>query len=575
MDRRRFLASAASASLTLALLPKLLRAQEAGGPALARQTLSEAERILGLEFTDAERDLMLQDVAEARAGLGRLRAVGLANDVPPALGFRPLAGGEVPPPQEPRTRPSRVAARPAPADLEELALLSVPELAAMLRARRVSSVELTRMYLARLERLDPALHCVVALLPERALALARRADEELARGRPRSPLHGVPWGVKDLLAVGGARTTWGSRAHREQAFAADAAVVERLDAAGAVLVAKLSCGSLAWGDVWFGGHTRNPWKLDQGSSGSSAGSAAAVAAGLVGFAIGTETWGSIVSPGTRCGATGLRPTFGRVSRRGCMALAWSLDKIGPLARGVEDCALVLDRIHGADPGDPDSVDLPYAFDARRDVRRLRVGYDATAFAQEREEARFDESVLAVLRDLGSEPRPVELPDLPAEDMMLALSAEAAAAFDEFTRSGRDDELDRQTRGSWPNVFRAARLLPAVEYVTSARLRTVALRALARLFRDHDVIVSPTFGGQTLALTNLTGHPAVVVPSGFRDDGTPVSITFWGGLYGEDRVLSLAKAYQDATGWHRKAPPLFGPGANPPATAAFLPDSLLD
>ncbi len=575
MDRRLFLRSAAASSLTLALLPDLLRAQAEGGPALARETLLEAERARGLAFTDPERGLMLQDVAEARDSLARLRAVPLANDVPPALGFRPLSGGEVPPPQAERTRPSRAKAPPRPADLEELAHRPATELAALLRERRVSSVELTGMYLQRLARLDPALHCVVTLLPERALAQARRADDELARGRPRGPLHGIPWGAKDLLAVGGARTTWGARPFRDQVVAADAAVVARLDAAGAVLVAKLSCGALAWGDVWFGGHTRNPWKLDQGSSGSSAGSAAAVAAGLVGFAVGTETWGSIVSPGTRCGATGLRPTFGRVSRRGCMALAWSLDKIGPLARSVEDCALVLDAVHGADPGDPDSVTMPFAFDAARDARRLRVGYLEAAFAEEREGKAFDDAVLAALRGLGIEPRPVALPDLPAADMMIALSAEAAAAFDDLTRSGRDDELNRQTRGSWPNVFRAARLLPAVEYVTSARLRTVALREMARLFADVDVVVAPTYGGQTLALTNLTGHPAVVVPSGFREDGTPVSVTFVGGLFGEDRALTLARAYQEATGWHRRVPPLFGPGASPAPTEAFLPGSLED
>jgi Asp-tRNA(Asn)/Glu-tRNA(Gln) amidotransferase A subunit family amidase len=375
--------------------------------------------------------------------------------------------------------------------------------------------------------------------------------------------------VKDLLSVRGHPTTWGARPYRDQTFDLDATVVRRLDDAGAVLLAKLSCGALAWGDVWYGGTTRNPWQPDHGSSGSSAGSAAAVAAGLVGFAIGTETYGSIVSPATRCGATGLRPTFGRVSRHGCMALSWSLDKIGPLARSAEDCALVFDAIRGADPQDPDAVDGPFRFDARLDPRDLRVGWLEQAFAETgtagetREWQALDVAALDALRGLGVTLRPVAWPAWPVEDMMILLTAEAGAAFDAFSRGSQDDELVRQSADAWPNVLRQAKLIPAVEYIAANRIRTLLLRDMARLMADYDVIISPTFGAGTLALTNLSGHPEVVMPSGFRKDGTPVSITLVSGHDREGAALALAKVWQEATGWHRRHPPAFAPGAPAP------------
>lgn len=566
LDRRRFLATFAGLGLAGPALPAALwaAAEEAGG--LTPEVLADAEKVTGLTFTAPERELMLKGLAELRADYEKVRAVPLANGVPPAFRFDPdppgLSGAGAPASASNTVpRRSRAAVPRVPADLEELAFAPVTELARLVETGRVRSIELTEMYLARLERYDPLLECVVTLTADRARAQAARADREIAAGRYRGPLHGIPWGAKDLLAVAGYPTTWGAMPYRDQVIAADAAVVRRLDAAGAVLVAKLTLGALAWGDVWFGGKTRNPWNPEQGSSGSSAGSSSAVAAGLVGFAIGTETWGSIVSPATRCGATGLRPTFGRVSRDGAMALSWTMDKIGPLCRAVEDCALVFDAIHGPEGDDPTVADRPFGWNSELDPRRLRVGYVKELFEAKPEEGEEEAhahalAALAALRDLGVEPVPFALPaDLPVEALAFILSAEAAAAFDELTRSGRDDLLVRQIENAWPNVFRQARWIPAVEYVQANRVRTLLMREMAARMAGFDAYVVPSFGGSNLLLTNLTGHPMVVVPAGFRADGTPTSISFVGNLWGEAAILALAKAYQDATGHHLRHPDL--------------------
>ncbi|TPW14554.1 MAG: Amidase, partial [bacterium] len=339
----------------------------------------------------------------------------------------------------------------------------------------------------------------------------------------------------------------------------DATVIQRLTEAGAVLVAKTAVGALAYGDVWFGGTTKNPWKLDQGSSGSSAGSSSGTAAGLFAFAIGTETLGSIVSPCTRCGTTGLRPTFGRVSRQGAMALSWSMDKIGPIARSVGDLALVFDAIHGADGRDASVHDAPFNADIDAQVpdwTRLRIGYDKGAFDEARDEKGFDDEVLATMRRLGVNLVPMTFPDLPVNDTLLLLECEAAAAFDELTRTNQDEQLKRQTAQAWPNIFRTARLIPAVEYIQANRIRTLLIRQFDRSMADVDVYLSPTFGGISLRATNLTGHPCVVLPSGFRADGTPASVTFIGRLFGEEALLAVSRAYQEATGWHRRRPPGF-------------------
>ncbi|MEM7481045.1 MAG: amidase [Acidobacteriota bacterium] len=561
-DRRRFnlLLAAVGASLPAALWA------EDEAPEITREVVRAAEQLAGLELTDDERDLMLAGLTDLRADYRAVRAVAPGNEVAPAQSFAVL-----PAPQRDTPGPMRrsaVSVGEAPRDLEELAFRPVTELAELLRRRQVTSVALTRMYLGRLERWNDLLECVVTLTSERAMAQAEAADREIAAGRWRGPLHGVPWGAKDLLAVKGYPTTWGAEPYREQRLDTDAAVVRRLDDAGAVLVAKLTLGALAWGDVWFGGKTRNPWNPEQGSSGSSAGSASATAAGLVAFAIGTETWGSIVSPSTRCGVTGLRPTFGRVSRTGAMALSWTMDKIGPIARSVEDCALVFDVLHGADPppvGDPTAVDRSFRWDAEGDPRRLKVGYTRSLFEkpldedadQAAEEVRaMDLAALAKLRQLGVELLPFELPsDLPVSHLSYILSAEAAAAFDHLTLSGDDDRLVRQIANAWPNVFRQARTIPAVEYLQASRVRRQVMERMEEALGDLDAYVVPSFGGNHLLLTNLTGHPTVVVPHGFKTDGTPASISFVGRLWGESDALRLAKLYQDGTDFHSRRPDL--------------------
>jgi Asp-tRNA(Asn)/Glu-tRNA(Gln) amidotransferase A subunit family amidase len=412
------------------------------------------------------------------------------------------------------------------------------------------------MYLARLKKYGPRLECVITLTEELALAQAKRADEEIAAGRYRGPLHGIPYGAKDLLATKGIRTTWGSKPYIDQIPDHDATVIERLEQAGAVLVAKLTLGELAWGDVWFGGKTRNPWNYEQGSSGSSAGSASATAAGLVGFSIGTETWGSIISPSTRCGVAGLRPTYGRVSRAGAMALSWSMDKIGSICRSVEDCALVFEAICGPDGKELTVVDLPFNWDPAADLKTIRVGYLKKAFEEDSKTKKNDQAALEVLRSAGIELVPFELPsDLPIQPLAIILSVEAAAAFDELTRSNRDDLMARQERNAWPNAFRAARFIPAVEYIQANRVRTLLMEEMAERMKAVDVYVAPSSDDDNGLLANLTGHPAVVVPNGFDEKGSPTSISFIGGLNEEAKTLRVALAYEQATDFHTKHPVL--------------------
>jgi Asp-tRNA(Asn)/Glu-tRNA(Gln) amidotransferase A subunit family amidase len=558
VDRRDFLAYFSGIGLSGTLLPGVLWARLQEEPRLTADMLTDAERVAGLDFTDEERETMLRGLERNLEAYRALRSQPIANEVPPALHFDPVLPGMETPSVVRPFRPGRAPSVRRPENLEEVAFWPVTHLAELVRSRQVSSTELTEMYLARLERHGPTLECVVTLTEELAFEQARRADEELAMGRYRGPLHGIPWGAKDLLSVRDYPTTWGAKPFESQLIEEDATVVRRLEEAGAVLVAKLTLGALAMGDVWFGGRTRNPWDLEQGSSGSSAGSAAATVAGLVGFAIGSETLGSIVSPSTRCGATGLRPTFGRVSRAGAMALSWSMDKLGPLCRTVEDCALVLRAIHGADDLDPTARTVPFNWDAGRPLSDLRIGYFRSAF--ENEESRnheFDARALEALRGLGVDPVAVELPDeYPLGALRIILNAEAAAAFDDLTRSGRDDLLVRQDPGAWPTSFRRARLIPAVEFIQANRVRTMVMGALARALEGIDVFITPSYGGDVLLMTNLTGHPVVVLPSGYDEESHPASISFVGRLWGEAEALRVAQAWQEATGHHRKHPPAF-------------------
>lgn len=535
-------------------------------PVITKETLQAALNLIGLTYSDSELALLLQPRGQfgndftgrgdRRNAWDALRAVPLPNSVPPALFFQPL------PPAAPIANREPVFAAATrglkrPEHLEDAAFWSIADLAALLRSRQVTSVELTTMYLDRLKRYDSVLHAVVTFTDSLALAQARRADREIATGHYRGPLHGIPYGVKDLYAVPGYPTTWGAMPYKDQVINETATAVRKLEAAGAVLVAKLASGALAMGDVWFGGTTRNPWNTEQGSSGSSAGPAAAVSAGLVPFALGTETLGSIVSPATRTGVTGLRPSFGRVSRAGVMALSWSMDKAGPLCHNAEDCALVFDAIRGSDPGDPSAVDVPFPYDAGARLSGLKIGYLKSAFEGERRGADLDRQVLEVLRGLGADLIPLELPDRPAQAVRIVLSAEAAAAFDELTRSGRDSLLVRQDAGAWPNSFRSARFIPAVEYIQANRVRRLLQEDMRALLEDIDAYVSPAAAGNNLLVTNLTGHPCVAVPDGFLDEKSPASITFCGRMYGEAEMLEVARAYQAATPWDERHPAAFG------------------
>lgn len=573
-DRRRFLAVCSSLGLTSSLFPGVVLGMAAPKEEtleITREMITRAARIADVPIAETDQELMFEGLRRQLKGYEEIHKLQIPNHVAPALVFDPVLPGMKfnrtrKPPRMSETDPVE-----APRNLEDAAFYSVRQLAELVRSRKVSSLALTEMYLERLKRYDPLLKCVITFAEKRARAQAKEADRDLARGKYRGPLHGLPWGAKDLLAVKGYPTTWGAAGFEDQKLDEDAAVVQRLDKAGAVLMAKLSLGALAQGDVWFGGMTRNPWKLDQGSSGSSAGSASATAAGCVAFAIGSETLGSISSPCTRCGTTGLRPTFGRVPRTGAMALSWSMDKLGPICRSVEDCALVLGAIYGPDGRDRSVRNLPFNWDASLHPRTLRVGYFKEDFEKQGQDQpdekpedkvrrlaqkRFDADALQVLRKVAGKLIPLKLPELPYVAMRPLLTAEAAAAFDELTRNGGDRKLTAQKENDWPNIFRIAHLYPAVEYVNANRARMMAMEGMAEIFKQVDVIVAPTFSPQLL-VTNLSGHPAVILPDGFRDDGTPASLTFVGNLYAEDKVLATARAYQQATEWHLRRPKLDG------------------
>jgi Asp-tRNA(Asn)/Glu-tRNA(Gln) amidotransferase A subunit family amidase len=647
LDRRGFLNACTRAGIASPLMPGILytlvaQAQEAGTapgsgggagantaagpnagteekpPELAKITpemIDRAAELAGVgPFADGQKKMMLEGLNDQRETYGKIRALKLENAVAPAYVFHPGLAAK---PAE-----SRVAyegARPrlvfndaesgepkAPANIEDLAFATVLELASLIWHHKITSVQLTQMYIDRLKRYDAKLHFVITLMEDRAMAQAKQADEDLENGLYRGPLHGIPWGAKDLLSVKGYPTTWGVGGFEHQMIDEDATVVERLDAAGAVLVAKFTLGALAMGDKWFGGRTRNPWNPAQGSSGSSAGSASAVAAGCVGFAIGSETLGSISSPSTRCGCSGLRPSFGLVPRTGAMALSWTMDKLGAICRSAEDCALVLDVIHGPDGKDLSAAaSIDFNWDPDFDWRSLRIGYFKNEFdplppleqkeaapgetadeAKKREDAnaskqaerarhdydmRYAQAALDKLTKMGVNLIPVELPKLPWDAMVPLLTAEAAAAFDELTMTGRDRLLTEQGPEDWPNTFRIARFYPAVEYIQANRARSLGVRQMAKLFEKVDVIVTPTTDEQLIA-TNLTGNPAVIVPNGLRGadapappeidngehdniggPGTPVSLTLLGGLYQDAKLAAFARAYQQTTGFNKLHP----------------------
>jgi Asp-tRNA(Asn)/Glu-tRNA(Gln) amidotransferase A subunit family amidase len=629
-SRRRFLAVTAAAGISSTIFPGALlaiattsaaqapaSAEQGTWPTITPEMVQAAAAIAAVKLTPEQTKMLLEGLVQERESILSVRALHLPNSVAPTAVFNPVPAGTPGPTPAPH-QPVVTGPAPSIAELsvsreESIAFATVRQLGELLRKRKLTSLELTKLYLERLKRYDPKLHFVLTLTEDRALKQAAAADHELAAGKARGPLHGIPWGAKDLLAVKGYPTTWGAAGFENQTFDEDAEVVKRLDAAGAVLVAKLTLGALAQGDLWGyaegtgkrGARTRNPWNPRQGSSGSSAGSASATSAGCVAFAIGTETLGSISSPSTRCGVTGLRPSFGLVPRTGAMALVWSMDKIGPIARSVEDCALVLNAIYGPDGRDQSVQPAPFHANFTTDIHQLRVGYiesafkapklrsisaedaktmsaedrakldqeNQTQFQQRTYDARFNTRALETLRSMGIQLTPVELPDFHFTSLLTILGAESAAAFDDLTTSGRDALLSGQKSYDWPNSFRTSRFIPAVDYVQAERARALAMAAMHTAFSNFDVIVTPS-GGMQLIATNFCGQPAVIVPNGLRgadappfvqsqDDGwpdyggpgTPVSLTFLAPLYQDAKAAALANAYQQKTGFQLLHPKL--------------------
>jgi len=522
---------------------------------ITRQIINDAGKLIGLQFNEAKVDSMIEGLNDQIKNYEEIREYPLSNSVMPSVLFNPIpVGFKITEKQKPFVM-SNYSGTKIPENKNGLAFYSIGQLANLLKTKQITSVELTKFYLDRLKKYGPKLQCVITLTEERAMKEAKEADKEIAAGKYRGPLMGIPYGVKDLLATKQYKTTWGAMPFKGQVIDEDASVIKKLHNAGAVLVAKLTLGALAMGDFWFDGQTKNPWDTTQGSSGSSAGPASATSAGLVPFALGTETLGSIVSPSTVCGVTGLRPTYGRVSRTGAMALSWSMDKIGPLCRNAEDCAIVFNVIHGADGIDQTLYNYPFNYTPKVNLEGMKIGYLKSDFDDKYAFHDNDSVSLEALRKLGVILVPIKLPDIPVRSLRIILTAEGAAAFDEMTRSEKDDLLTRQGINAWPNTFRKARFIPAVEYINANRIRNILIQEMEKVFKDNkiDLYVAPSWNGINLTLTNLTGNPCVVLPNGFSKRGTPTSISFIGNLFNEGKLIAAAKAYQDATGFQLKHP----------------------
>jgi Asp-tRNA(Asn)/Glu-tRNA(Gln) amidotransferase A subunit family amidase len=516
--------------------------------------IGQASKILGLSFSDAESDSMITELEDLRKSTLAIRKVALDNSVAPALNFNPIPVGYQFPDQASGFKLGPLNKISLPANRDELAFYSVRELADLIKNRKITSVELTKFFIERLKKYNSKLLNVVSFTEERAMKQAALADAEIKAGKYRGVLHGIPFGVKDLLSTKDYKTTWGSVPYKDQVIATDATVVKRLEAAGAVMIAKLTLGELAMGDVWFGGKTRNPWDLNRGSSGSSAGSASAVSAGCLPFAIGSETLGSIVSPSTECGVSGLRPSFGRISKQGAMALSWSMDKLGPIARTVEDCALVFQAVYGSDGQDLSVINAPFNYDGSKTLKGLRVGYLEKDFQRKYANRVNDSLTLAKLKELGAELVPIQLPQMPYNDLVIILSAECGAAFQDLVISGKDDLMVMQNKNAWPNTFRGAQFISAATYINANRVRTLLIQQIHEQIKGLDLYISPSFGAN-LTASNLSGHPSVVLPNGFNSRGLPASITFMGQLFGEGKLLQAAQAYQQSTDFHKKHPQL--------------------
>jgi Asp-tRNA(Asn)/Glu-tRNA(Gln) amidotransferase A subunit family amidase len=574
LNRRHFIGYFSAVGLGSTLLPGALTAVAQDAEKITPEMVAAAAKIAGLALPQETLQAIANQLTGSRSLITRyqnIRALNITNAMQPAVIFNPVPAGM----KLPNTRLPIRRSLPnvtLPKSEEDLAFLPVTKLSRLIQTRQITSTRLTKLYLERLKKYDPILHCVVTLTEDLALKQAAQADKEISAGKYRGPLHGIPWGAKDLLAVKGYKTTFGASPYKDQVLDMDATVYTRLTEAGAVLLGKLTLGALAQGDRWFGGQTKSPWDPNNektGSSGSSAGPAACTAAGLVGFAIGTETRGSIMSPSSRCGVTGLRPTFGRVSRYGAMALSWTMDKIGPLCRSAEDCALVLRVINGPDGKDNSLIDVPFNWDVTADVKTLRVGYLKATFEREitedpanpqrtvraKEMKKINDDALAVFRSLGIQLKPIDLPQLPANDLDLILSVESAAAFDDITRNNQIELMVKEPeRSSWPGTFRLHRFVPAVEYIQANRLRYKMMEDYSKVFADIDLFISGS-PGDPLSLTNLTGHPELSIPSGFDSQGQPTALTLNGKLFGDQEILLLGHAFQSKTDHHLKHPKL--------------------
>ncbi|WP_420384792.1 amidase [Roseivirga sp.] len=525
-----------------------------------KKDINAAQRLYGLDFEDEAVDTMYNYLGRNKRGYDNLREYSIDNETFPALTFDPHPSGFIMPQGNQEILfPAVPNDVQLPATDEEIAFLSIPELASLLKSRKLSSERLTNIYLDRIEKFDGQLQSVITVTRDLALEQARRADQEIASGNYRGILHGIPYGVKDLMAVEGYPTTWGAEPYRNQQIDYTATVVKRLEEQGAVLIAKLVSGSLARGDVWFGGKTKNPWDLSQGASGSSAGSGSATSAGLVAFSLGTETLGSITSPATRNGVTGLRPTYGRISRHGVMSLSWSMDKVGPICRSAEDCEIVLSAIYGKDPLDPTTNLVPFATNSSnpRDFKIAILQEDISSDSTSESGKNLIAAVELLKKELNTAFESVELPsEFPYRAFDIILRAESGAFFDQLVRSGEVDNMVEQTEGSRANSLRQARFIPAVEYLQANRERRRLIEEVNQLFRDYDVIIAPTFRSRQMQITNLTGHPVISIPTGFDDQGRPTSMTLIGNLYEEDKILNLARYYQQLTSFDDQHPPLF-------------------
>ncbi len=528
---------------------------------ITKADLLSSAKILDLQFTEPEIDSLYNDVLDNVANYKAMHRLSLNNSTPLSLWHSAiLPGMKFNKVQKPILWDAAVNVK-LPADKNELAFYSVEQLAYLIKNKKISSLELTTFFIERIKKYGDTLQCVISLQENLALAQAKQADAEIAAGKYRGQLHGIPYGLKDLFAVKDTKTTWGAAPYKDQVIQEDAFVYQKMKAAGAVLVAKFTLGALAMGDYWFGGRTKNPWNLNYGSSGSSAGSTSATVAGLVPFAIGTETCCSIVSPATTCCATGLRPTFGSISRSGAMALSYSLDKVGPITRSANDAAIVFNYLHGTDGKDGSAVDMPFNYAPKTNLKTLKIAYAKNYFDKIKDTNRSEFEVLKQFKRMGIELIPINFPDSGVYQfniMDIIIGAECAAQFDDMTRSGVDDALTRQTKNDWPNQFRTSRFTPAVEYINAQRHRTILMQQVNEIVSQYDAIICPSRGGgNQSAITNLTGHPVVCVPTGLDPKyKLPTGISFVGKLFDEATILTIAHQYQKATGWDEMHPTMF-------------------